>query len=168
MILLDTNVISEALKPAPSPHVVRWLDRFFPECAICSVTIFELTAGIALLDPGRRRDALEAAVTRIVRRFGSRVYSFDPPSAQAAAQLLRVARERGAALHQLPAKLADLQIGGIALAYGLSLATRNRGDFDGLGLALVDPWGSGDTPASLTSPSARARAPRARNMRRRS
>jgi predicted nucleic acid-binding protein len=43
-------------------------------------------------------------------------------------------------LHQIPAKLADLQIAGVALAYGLALATRNGGDFAGLGISLIDPW----------------------------
>ncbi len=143
MILLDTNVLSEALRPAPSTLVVAWLDRNFPDCAISSVTIFELAAGVALLDAGRRRDALQTAVARIIRRFGARVYPFDAAAAQAAARLLVQAREGGVALHQLPAKLADLQIGGIASAYGLSLATRNTGDFDGVGLTLIDPW-SGD------------------------
>lgn len=140
LFLLDTNVLSEALKPAPATNVVKWLDQSFPDCAISSVTIFELCAGVALLDVGRRRDTLEAAIARIIRRFGARVYAFDTPAAQAAARLLAQARAQGMGLHQIPAKLADLQIAGIASAYGLSLATRNVGDFQGLGLSLENPW----------------------------
>jgi predicted nucleic acid-binding protein len=140
MILLDTNVISEALKPAPSPQVVSWLNANFTEATISSVTIFELGAGIALLDAGRRKDALENAVARTIRRFGVRVYAFDAAAAQSAARLLAQARAQGLALHQIPNKLADLQIAGIAAAYGLDLATRNTGDFAGLGLSLIDPW----------------------------
>jgi predicted nucleic acid-binding protein len=139
--LLDTNVLSEALKPAPSTAVVNWLNQNFAECALSSITIFELAAGVALLDPGRRRGALEAAIARMIRRFGERVYAFDTASAQAAARLLAKARAQGLGLHQIPAKLADLQIAGIASAYGLSLATRNVGDFDELDLTLVNPWG---------------------------
>ena len=84
MILLDTNVISEALRPAPNPEVIGWLNAHFTASAISSVTIFELGAGVALLDAGRRKDALESAVSRTVRRFGSRVYAFDAAAAHAA------------------------------------------------------------------------------------
>jgi predicted nucleic acid-binding protein len=140
VFLLDTNVLSEALKPAPATSVVKWLDQNFAECAISSVTIFELSAGVALLKVSRRRDTLETAIARIIRRFGVRVYAFDTPAAQSAARLVAQAKAQGLGLHQVPAKLADLQIAGIAFAYGLSLATRNTGDFQGLGLALVNPW----------------------------
>jgi predicted nucleic acid-binding protein len=147
MFLLDTNVLSEALKPAPAPNVIKWLDQNFSNCAISSLAIFELGAGVALLDPGRRREALEAAIARIIRRFGYRVYAFDTPAAQSAARLLAHARTQGLGLHQIPAKLVDLQVAGIATAYRLALATRNIGDFQGLGLALVNPW---NEPASMT------------------
>jgi predicted nucleic acid-binding protein len=140
MILLDTNVISEALRPSPSPRVVAWLNTHFADAAISSVTIFELEAGVGLLVPGRRRDVLESAIARSIRRFAGRVYAFDVAAARAAARLLGEARSRGLGLHQIPNKLADLQIAGIAAAYGLGLATRNVGDFAGLGLVLVDPW----------------------------
>jgi predicted nucleic acid-binding protein len=95
---------------------------------------------VALLAAGRRRDTLELAITRMVRRFGSRIYSFDTPAAHAAHRILAKARSQGSGLHQIPAKFADLQIAGIALAYDLTLATRNIGDFQGLGLALENPW----------------------------
>jgi predicted nucleic acid-binding protein len=140
LILLDTNVLSETLRPSPSGVVVDWLDGHFVECAICSITIFELAAGVAQLPPGKRRETLETVIGRMVRRFGTRVYAFDAPAARAAAKLLESARMLGLGLHQVPAKLADLQIGGIAAAYGLSLATRNVADFRGLGLELLNPW----------------------------
>jgi predicted nucleic acid-binding protein len=140
VILVDTNVLSEALKPAASPAVVAWLNERFAECVISSITIFELAAGVALLNPGRRREVLEGAIARLVRRFGRHVYAFDTAAAYAAARLAERARAQGLSIHQIPAKLADLQIGGIASAYGLLLATRNIGDFQGLGLELVDPW----------------------------
>ena len=146
MYLLDTNVLSEALRPEPAPQVVDWLNRRFPDSAICSTTIFELGAGIALLDAGRRRDALETAVSRMIRRFDVRIYAFDTAAAQAATRLLVLARSRGLGLHQVPAKLADLQIGGVAAAYGLTLATRNIADFQGLDLDLEDPWNAGPAP----------------------
>lgn len=140
MLLLDTNVLSEALKPSPEPRVIAWLDRYFSESAVSTVTLFELAAGIALLRRGRKRDTLESAVARMTRRFGDRVYAFDVAAAEAAARLLATARASGLGVHQVPAKLADLQIAGTAAAYGLTLATRNTKDFEGLGLDLVDPW----------------------------
>jgi predicted nucleic acid-binding protein len=143
LILLDTNVLSEALRPAPSPVVVKWLNQRFPECAISSITIFELAAGVSLLPAGKRRDTLDATVSRMVRRFGTRVYAFDAAAALAAAKALERTRARGAGLHQIPAKLPDLQIAGIALAYGLELATRNLADFEAAGLTLFNPWDDG-------------------------
>ena len=92
-----------------------------------------------MLEPGRRRDALETAVARAVRRFGPRIYSFDIAAAEAAARTLRMARAAGLGIHQIPGKLADLQTAGIAIAHGLQLATHNIGDFQGLGLDLIDP-----------------------------
>lgn len=140
MILLDTNVIWEALKPAPSPNVVSWLNANQANAAISSMTIFELEAGAGLLEAGRRKEALANAIARAIRRFGGRVYAFDAAAAQAAARLLVQARAQGLGVHQTPNKLADLQIAGVALAYGLELATRNLGDFAGLGIPLVNPW----------------------------
>ena len=140
MILLDTNVVSEALKPAPTRLVVDWLNVHFAHCAISSLVVFELNAGVAMLKPGKHRDALLAAVARAVRRFGPRIFPFDTAAAEAAARLIGVAREAGLGIHQVPVKLADLQTAGIAVAHGLRLATRNIGDFRGLGLDLIDPW----------------------------
>lgn len=140
MILLDTNVLSEPLKPTPNPRVVAWLDREFADSAISTITIFELLSGAVMLDVGRRRAGLESAIASLVRRFGPHIYGFDVAAARAAASLLENARTRGLGLHQLPAKLADLQVAGIAAANGLSLATRNTSDFQGLGLSLIDPW----------------------------
>ena len=102
-----------------------------------------MLSGAAVLPAGRRRQALEDGVSRLVRRFGARVYAFDVPAAEAAARLVSLARTGGHGVHQFKNKTADLQIAGIASAYGLALATRNTGDFAGLGLALIDPWSPG-------------------------
>jgi hypothetical protein len=137
---LDTNVLSEALKPAPEVTVVRWLDEHFASSAISSITVFELSVGVAMLPAGRRRSTLERAIERLARRFGARIYGFDRLAAVAAAELFETARSDGHPLHQVSAKLADLQIAGIARAYDLTLATRNVADFEGLGLELANPW----------------------------
>lgn len=138
--LLDTNVLSEPLRPRPDPVVIDWLDAHFSNCAISSIVVFELRAGLVALPKGKRRAALEAAIERAIRRFAGRVYPFDTAAAEAAAGLYAKARAAGRGTHQLPAKLADLQTAGIALANGLSLATRNTGDFAGFGIDVMDPW----------------------------
>jgi predicted nucleic acid-binding protein len=106
LLLHDTNVLSEALKPSPDSNVIAWLDRYFSDSAVSTVTLFELAAGIALLRRGRTRDTLESAVARMTRRFGDRVYAFDAAAAEAAARLLATARASGLGAHQVPAKLA--------------------------------------------------------------
>jgi predicted nucleic acid-binding protein len=140
VILLDTNVLSEALKPAPAFRVIEWLDEHFRDCAISTLTVFELRAGLVLLESGKRRQTLEGAIVRSLRRFADRTYAFDSAAAESAASLLARARGAGLPLGQLPTKLADLQLAGIASAYGLQFATRNVADFRGLGLELLDPW----------------------------
>jgi toxin FitB len=138
VILLDTNVVSELLRRTPDATMVGWLNSRFSECAVSSVSVFEINVGIASMPRGR--DALQTSVSRIFRRFGPRKYAFDTAAAHAAAKLLELARARGLGLHQLRQKFADLQIAGIAAAYGLGLATRNVADFEGVGLTLIDPW----------------------------
>jgi toxin FitB len=140
LILLDTNVVSEPLRPRSAASVLAWLDTHFETCAISSVTILELEVGVQSLPAGHRRERLHGAVSLAVERFGSRILSFDESSARAAASLFALARSGGSPLHQVPVKLADLQIAGIAVANECSFATRNVGDFHGLGIDLIDPW----------------------------
>lgn len=142
MILVDTNVVSEPLRPAPSPTVIAWLDANFEICAVSAITILELSIGVGMLAPGRRRERLQTALSLALGRFGSRVVSFDENAARSAAGLFGLAKSVGSPLYQTHLKLADLQIAGIAAAHGYSLATRDVGDFRGLGIDLIDPWSS--------------------------
>ena len=134
--LIDSNVVSESMRPAPSARVVTWLDRHAGNCAMPTVAIFEVRAGINSMPPGRRRDELMGAFERIVARFGPRVVSFDRPSAEMAAELASVSASAGRTM-----TTGDVQIAGIAGAYGLTLATRNVKDFAATGIDLVNPWG---------------------------
>lgn len=93
-----------------------------------------------MLPDGGRRNALAAAVAGIRARFATRILPFDTAAADCAATLLEQARILGVGLHQIPQKLADLQIAGIANAAGKKLATRNVKDFRGLEVAVVNPW----------------------------
>ena len=139
-ILIDTNVVSEAMKPSPAPQVVAWLNKATPSAYISALTIFELRTGIAMLRQGKRREALSDAVELLARRFDSRILSVDLNTAHAAAGLFRRARDQGHGLHQIPSKLADLLIGGTAIANDLKLATRNHADFANLDIMLINPW----------------------------
>lgn len=140
MILVDTNVISQVFKSAPDRKVIRWLDQHFSVCSISAIAILELQMGVAALPAGKRRDELDSTVSRVVRRFGARIVPFDREAADAAARLFERSKASGKSLHQVPGKLADLQIGGSAIARGMSLATRNVADFAGLGVKLINPW----------------------------
>jgi len=140
VILLDTNVLSEPMRPKPSPLVLAWLDTQFGVCAISSITVLELEIGARSLPAGRRRESLLSAVSLALDRFRPRILPFDDAAARAAATLHVLASSKGLPLSQAPAKLADLQLAGIAAANECSLATRNAADFRGLGLDVIDPW----------------------------
>jgi len=142
VILVDTNVVSEALKPAPSQLVLDWLDVNFDVCALSAITVLELEVGVQTLPVGRRRDRLQSAIGLAIDRFRPRILAFDERAARSAAQLFILARSSGRPLHQMPEKLPDLQIAGIALANECPLATRDAADFRGLGIDLIDPWSS--------------------------
>ena len=137
MIVLDTNVVSEPLKPRPSPTVLGWLDAQEPQTLyITSVTLAELLSGVAALPAGRRRNALERAMTdQVLALFGPRVLPFDTRAAQAFAKNHASAQSQGN-----PIGFADCAIASIASAHGYALATRNTRDFKGVEVALIDPW----------------------------
>jgi predicted nucleic acid-binding protein len=137
MIILDTNVLSELMKPAPAPIVIDWIGaQPVTSLYTTSITQAEILHGILLLPPGRRRRGLEAAATAMFAEdFGGRVLGFD---ADAAPPYARIASDRRRAGR--PISHFDAQIAAIARATGAVLATRNLGDFDGCGLSLVDPW----------------------------
>lgn len=135
MYLIDTNVISELMRPRPVPRVVAWLDRHAGDCSLPTIAIFELRAGLCCLPMGSRRDDLMGSLERIVARFGPRVVSFDRASAEMAAEFVGTSRAAGRAISN-----GDVQMAGIAAVYGLTLVTRNTRDFEVLGIDLVDPW----------------------------
>jgi hypothetical protein len=135
VIVLDTDVIS-ALMRADSA-AVAWLDRQPPESVwTTAVTVFEVTFGLELLTPGRRRKQLEDAFNRVVAEdIEERVLPLDEEAAREAAK--RAAKSRAAGK---PADFRDVEIAGIVAARRATLATGNVRHFDGLGVAIVDPW----------------------------
>ncbi len=136
MILLDTNVISEAMKPRPHPVVQAWLDEQAAETLyLSSVTLAELLFGIGALPPGRRREALARTLDGVLELFDDRVLAFDSEAARHYAGLAVAARAAGLGL-----STPDGYIAAIAAARGFSVATRDVAPFRAAGIKVVDPW----------------------------
>ncbi len=137
MILLDTNVISELVKPSPDPAVAAFLRRAVPEtvfaAAVCEA---EIHYGLARLPAGRRRNDLIDRVTAFfTQAFRDRTLTFDSASAAIYGEL-RAAREAAGK----PILVEDAMIAATARAYGAVVVTRNVADFVGCGVEIVNPW----------------------------
>ena len=137
MIILDTNVVSELMRRDPAPGVLRWLDMQPAQSVwLTSITLFESRLGLALLPPGGRRDAMTLAFDQLLAiDLENRVLPFDAEAAAQAA-LLAADRQRSGR----PVDIRDTQIAGIAQARRAMLATRNLRHFEGLSVAVIDPW----------------------------
>jgi toxin FitB len=137
VILLDTNVVSEPLRPAPDDRVIEWIDAQALETLFLSaITVAELRAGVAQLPPGKRRAGLhESLEKRVLPLFAGRVLPFDLACTQAYAALMSTARAAGLAIAS-----ADGYIAAIAAANGLAVATRDTGPFEAAGAAVINPW----------------------------
>ncbi|NBS65332.1 MAG: type II toxin-antitoxin system VapC family toxin [Betaproteobacteria bacterium] len=137
MILLDTNVVSEAMRLNPDQHVINWIDAQPLETLyLSSISVAELRAGVALLPPGKRRAALQGGLEReILPLFTGRVLSFDLPCTHQYAELLAKARKLGRALGT-----ADALVAAVAGANAFSVATRDVLPFRGVGLNVINPW----------------------------
>lgn len=139
--LLDTNVVSELMRPQPNPQVLDWFARHGNAgMYTSSITQAEILAGIALLPAGKRRTALaQAAEEMFDQDFTDRCLPFDSLAARHYAAILAKRTREGR-----PITTEDAQIAAIALASGLIVATRNTKDFENIeGLLLDDPWQSG-------------------------
>jgi len=137
VIVLDTNVLSETLRPNPAERVLNWM-RSEPLTALFTTTITEaeLLYGAALLPEGRRRRSLEAVILRMLTaQFAGRILPFDSAAAREFAQIAAGRRSAG-----WPIGEADGRIAAIARSRGAAVATRNLDDFAGCELELIDPW----------------------------
>jgi predicted nucleic acid-binding protein len=137
MIILDTNVLSELMRPTPSPRVVAWVAKQpAAELFTTSITEGEIFYGIELLAKGKRRESLLAAAEAMFAEdLAGRVVGFDSDGARAFSRIAAHRRTLGK-----PISHADAQIAGIAQVRGAKLATRNVADFEDCDLAAVDPW----------------------------
>jgi predicted nucleic acid-binding protein len=137
MIILDTNVLSEFMKPSPSRQVLTWVAKQpAKELFTTSITEAEIFYGIEVLNKGKRRESLLAAAELLFAEdFAGQVFDFESDDARAYSKI--VARRR--ALGR-PIGYADAQIAAIAQVRGARIATRNVADFGDCGLDVVDPW----------------------------
>jgi predicted nucleic acid-binding protein len=136
VILLDTNVVSEAIKPEPHESVRDWLDAQAAETLfVSSVTVAELLFGIGVLPKGKRRERLGAAVDGVLEVFDDRILPFDTLAAKHYADLATRARAVGKGF-----PTPDGYIAAIAAAHGLVVASRDIGAFAAAGLRVIDPW----------------------------
>lgn len=137
MIVLDTNVLSELIRPRPEPRVVEWLSGQARSMLFTTaVSRGEMLYGVLALPEGRRKQQLQEQVSAIFAAdMAGRVLPYDGDAADAHAELAAMRRLQGRPVGQ-----SDAMIAGIARSRGASLATRNMRDFEGCGFTLIDPW----------------------------
>ncbi len=139
MILLDTNVVSEAMKPEPVPLVRRWLDAQAAETLYLStVTIAELLFGVGALQDGKRKARLTAAVEGVIALFADRILPFDADAARRYADLAVKARSAGRGF-----PTPDGYIAATAASRSFAVASRDESAFAAVGLIVIDPWKTG-------------------------
>jgi predicted nucleic acid-binding protein len=137
VIVLDTNVLSELLRPRPEPKVVDWLraqtrSRLFTT----AISRGEMLFGASVLPDGQRKRRLQQEVVAIFETdMAGRVLPYDGDAADAYAAFAAARRVQGR-----PEAMADAMIAGIVRSHGAALATRNVRDFEGCGVTLLDPW----------------------------
>lgn len=137
MIVLDTNVVSEAIKPGRDERVIDWLDKQAAETIYLTATsLSELLIGIAVMPNGKRKNIISAALDELLAKlFGSRILAYDQDAAVAYSALVSAARKAGKAV-----SISDGQIGAIASIHNFSVATRDTAPFIALGLPVLNPW----------------------------
>jgi predicted nucleic acid-binding protein len=137
VILLDTNVLSEFIRPKPDEGVKRWLDSLDAAAiATTAITAAELLYGVARLPEGRRKKQLSESVRGLIDEdLNGRVEPFDATAATHYADLVSDRETAGR-----PISVADAQIAAICRKLGATLATRNARDFEGTGVEILDPW----------------------------
>ncbi len=137
MIILDTNVVSEPLKPQANMNVVAWLDAQIAETLyLTSINLAELLSGVEVLPIGKRKASIETALNGIIiELFSSRILPFDAEAAKSYTGLMAKARGNGQSI-----SFADGQIAAIALVHGSSVATRDTAPFLAAGVNIINPW----------------------------
>ena len=139
MIVLDTNVISEPVKPLPDPLVAAWLDRQPKEALyLCAPVLMEVLLGVALLPGGKRKRGMATAIQALFANFfADRFLAFERQAAVTYASLASRASARGYSI-----SVGDCQIAAIAAVHGFVVATRDIAPFRAAGVPVINPWES--------------------------
>ena len=136
MILLDTNVVSEAMKPLPNSQVLGWLNAQAAETLfVSSVTFAELWFGVAAMPQGQRKLRLEETVGGLADMFKGRILNFNLDAAKTYAQLAVLARSSGKGF-----PTPDGYIAAIAASRRMLVASRDTAPFAAVGLEVINPW----------------------------
>lgn len=137
MIVLDTNIISEVMRPSPESAVLEWLDsQETQHLYLTTITLAEIRYGLSIMqDGGRKQRLMGQFETYVDKGFEGRILDFTADAATYYANIMSNRRRLG-----LPMSMADGQIAAIANVYNFSVATRNIKDFESCGLALVNPF----------------------------
>jgi len=135
VIVLDTNVVSESIRPVPNENVMRWLVEHASELAITAVTVAELSLSLELLPEGQRRTVLRHHLGMVLDNYRDRVLDFDWQAGWCYGEVVAQRRVIGR-----PITTEDGMIAAICLGQAMPLATRHVKNFAGLGLTLVNPW----------------------------
>lgn len=137
MIVLDTCVVAEALKPGRDSALVAWLDKQSVETLYLTSTSFaELLTGVSAISDGKRKSQIRSALDMLVERlFASRILPFDHLAAQSYCSLLSAARVAG-----LPVSYSVLMTGAVAAVHGFIVATHDTAVYESLGVPVINPW----------------------------
>jgi len=137
VIVLDTNVISEPVKPLPDPLVVAWLDRQPKETLyLCAPVLVEVLLGVALLPDGKRKRGMATAMQALLANyFADRFLAFERQSAVIYASLASRASAHGYSI-----SVGDCQAAAIAAVHGFAVATRDTEPFLAVGVTVINPW----------------------------
>lgn len=136
MIILDTNVLSELVRPEPSKSVVTWLNSQ-PQSQLAStaMSLLEMRTGATVLPHGRRRDELLALVDGLFDQLFDELLVFDSAAAVAFSEIVAQRRRSGR-----PIGTIDAMIASVARVRGATVATRDTNDFSDCGVPLINPW----------------------------
>ncbi len=137
MIILDTSVVSELMRPRPAGRVLAWMSRqLAPLLYLSTISEAELRYGVEVLPPGKRRERLRSEIEGMLREdFAGRILPFDRAAAQAYAAIAAARRAAGQSISH-----PDCQIAAIARAVGAAVATRDISAFQDCGVDVIDPW----------------------------
>ncbi|ENO85432.1 type II toxin-antitoxin system VapC family toxin [Thauera linaloolentis] len=136
MIVLDTNIVSEAIKPEPDSAVRAWLnDQAAETLYLSSVTLAELLFGIRALPAGRRKNMLDHALAELLALFKDRVLPFDTNAARHYADLAITAKQGGRGF-----PTSDGYITAVAASQGFIVASRDTSPYEAVGVTVINPW----------------------------